>query len=144
MHVQPKRNCKWCGSKEHYQTFCRQRPQKAIKVNQKPLKRTPIKKVGKQTNKWLSYRQEWFKLNPPDKDGYYYCYLRTTPLCLGKMWINETTLDHVIPKGSLKGRNLAFNEDNIKPACMPCNSDKGSQSLENYLKAVEKRKNKTF
>lgn len=135
--MQPNKPCKWCSSKEHYQTFCRKRPQKEIKRTPLPQSRKPIKKVGKVTNEWLQFRKHYLVLHPPDEWGYYDCYLQTAPLCPKRLLPNQVTLDHKIPRGGLKGANLKFNEDNIAIACSPCNTDKGSMSLENYLKSKE-------
>lgn len=145
MQLRPTKPCKWCGSKDHYQTFCRKRPQKPIKTSQKPLKRTPIKRTtSKRTKLDREFREHYLILHPPDEWGYYTCYLQTVPLCPIRLTPEQATIEHKIPKGSVKGMNLRHNEDNIGIACTFCNSDKGSIPLNKYLKLVEKRKNKDF
>lgn len=79
---------------------------------------------------WIDTRKEWIAKNPPDSRGYWQCYLQTTPLCPRNLDLGQLTLDHVQPRGS----NIALRTDldNLQPACVFCNSDKGSQSLDRY------------
>lgn len=111
MPIERKNLCIVCGSKYHYQTFC---PYK---------KKKPISKQGKVYNLWKETRLLWFKENKPP----YFCYLCNKPLKK-----EQVTLDHVIPRGSYP--QFRYNLDNLKPACIKCNNEKASQSLENYLK----------
>jgi 5-methylcytosine-specific restriction endonuclease McrA len=134
--------CKWCKEQEpkHWPYQCRLSPKNIAKANEPQKPRKPIPKVGKVTKEWFNFRKEYLKLHPPNSDGKYECYLKTTPLCPGRMYPKDMSLDHVIPKGSLVGRQLKYNEDNLRTSCFPCNSDKGSQSLELYLEKVKKRR----
>lgn len=89
----------------------------------KPLKRStkPIKKLGKKGVKWLSFRKKWLKNHPPNHQGYYTCYI-----CLRQIPAEEITLDHVIPRS--RRPDLVFDENNVRPACGQCNTDKGSKT----------------
>jgi 5-methylcytosine-specific restriction endonuclease McrA len=123
--------CKTCD-KKCYGEYCFQHKPR------KPLKRTPIKNnPSKRTRQDKRFREIYLDTHA-NEYGYYECYLKTTEMCPKVLTREQATIEHVIPKGSVKGRNLRFNEDNIRIACFPCNGDKGSQSLENYLKSKEK------
>lgn len=58
----PKKPCKHCHLMGHFSYTCFTNPKKA-------LKRSPIKKVGKQTKQWLVTRATWIKKNPPTYRG---------------------------------------------------------------------------
>lgn len=132
----PKKPCKHCGLTGHFPYQCRANPKKIIKnitrprikPSQKPLKRTRIKKVGKYTKQWLITRATWIRKNPPDADGYWYCYLRIHPFCPYRLTIETLTLDHVISR--TRDPSKRYSADNLKPACNYCNNMKGSRSLE--------------
>jgi len=104
--------CKLCNSPYHYQTFCGTKKKKGIK------------KFGKEAEAWSITRAEWFKANA-SSSGYYYCHYCGKP---GVM--EETTLDHVKPKGTHK--SLAHDFSNLVTCCGPCNTLKGSQSYEKF------------
>lgn len=118
----PKKPCKHCHLMGHFSYQCFTNPKKA-------LKRTPIKKMGKQTKQWLITRSTWIKKNPPPIDGKYWeCYLQIHEWCPGKLTLEQLTLDHVVSRS--RDPKLRFNQDNIKPACYHCNLKKGSRTLE--------------
>lgn len=126
------KTCEICGARAYSDRCFRHK-------ERKPLKRTPIKKKpSKQYNADREFKRHYLATHPPDEHGYYTCYLQTTEMCSIRLLPEQVTLEHVIPKGSIKGRDLRHNEDNIKIACTFCNSDKGSQDLEKYL--IKKRK----
>lgn len=77
-------------------------------------------------------RNKWIQENPPNADGYWYCYLHISPMCLNQLDIYAVTMEHVIAKG--KGIEYRHDLKNIKPACSPCNSLKSSRSLESLSK----------
>lgn len=103
--------CRYCGSSEHTNFYCRMRKRQPIKVNKRM---NPKGKIFKQ---WMTTRQTWFRKFPAE---YYYCYL-----CGKRMLPSETTLDHVIPRS--KAPELRFKLDNLKPCCWKCNDEKGSK-----------------
>ena len=104
--------CKVCDSPYHYQTFCPY------------AKKITIKKYGKEADKWATTRIEWFKKNA-SRSGYYYCHY-----CGRPMVMEETTLDHIKPRGSNRG--LAHEFSNLVPCCSTDNLLKGSQSYEKF------------
>jgi len=125
----PKKTCKFCQNPKpnHFPYQCPVNPKVVLK-RKVGMKRTPIKKIGKQTKQWFVTRATWIRKNPPDKNGNWYCYLRIHPWCPGKLTLETLTLDHVIPRSH--DPKLRFNLDNLKPACEYCNSEKGSKSLD--------------
>lgn len=121
----PKKPCKHCGLLGHFSYACYQNPKRKLKN----IKRSPIKKIGKQTKQWLMTRTTWIRKNPPPIEGkYWMCYLRIHPWCPGRIDINHLTLDHVVSR--TRGVKLRYNQDNIKPACKHCNGMKGSRNLD--------------
>jgi 5-methylcytosine-specific restriction endonuclease McrA len=131
----PKKPCRFCGLTGHFPYECRLNPKKIIKRNapirrsNKPLKRSPLKKVGKQTKQWLITRATWIRRNPPPIEGRYWeCYLRIHPWCPVRIDIEHLTLDHVVAR--TRDPSKRFNQANLRPACGYCNDMKGSQSLE--------------
>lgn len=125
----PKKPCKFCHNPNpnHFPYQCLANPKVALK-RKVGLKRTPIKKVGKQTKQWFITRATWIRKNPPDENGYWYCYLRIHPWCPGKLTLETLTLDHVVAR--TRKQNLKFTQSNLRPACKYCNEKKGSQSLD--------------
>lgn len=118
----PKKPCKHCGLTGHYPYQCFVNPRKS-------LKRTKIKKVGKQTKQWFITRATWIRKNPPPIEGLYWeCYLRIHPFCPVRIDAAHLTLDHVISR--TRDPSKRFNADNLKPACLYCNNMKGSRSLD--------------
>ncbi len=116
--------CKKCKTKFYrYNTVSTLCPKcAALKYTKK---RKAIKKIGKQTDKWMQFRREWIRKTPPP----YICYLQITPQCPVVLKLDTLTLDHVIPRSG--DPTLRYNSKNIKPACHWCNSKKGSKRLEN-------------
>lgn len=102
------KHCTKCDELGHYRKDC--------------LKRTAnghIPTQGKYYRKWLVFKTNWFKHNPPNHEGYYECYY-----CHRWFTKEDITLDHVIPRSAAP--ELRYAESNIVPACWPCNSKKGS------------------
>lgn len=116
--------CKKCGSIWHTAAFC-------------PQNRKPIKKVGKVTSRWLTFRREYLRIHPANHEGYRECYLQTTPLCPKWLEADQVTLDHILSRGS--NRQLTYNEENMGICCTYCNNDKGSVTLEDYLEKKVKQ-----
>lgn len=123
----PKKVCKFCNTTGHFPYQCRANPKVVLK-RKVGIKRTPVKKIGKNTKQWLVTRATWFRKNPPDADGYWYCYLGISEWCPGKLTIEMVTLDHVVPRS--RAPELRFSQDNIKPCCSYCNNQKGSKTLD--------------
>jgi 5-methylcytosine-specific restriction endonuclease McrA len=118
--------CKHCGSRQHTSFRCFKKPRKPIKVSSlRPLKRTPLKKIGRITKKWFEVRKDWFAIN----EGPYFCFIGGEPLAL-----REVQLDHV--KSRSRHPELRFDLDNLRPICADHNRAKGSLSLDEYLKRV--------
>lgn len=80
-----------------------------------------MNKRGKITNKWLKVRKQWMKENPPNHQGYYFCYI-----CYRAVPSNEVTLDHIIPRS--RRPDLRFDFSNLAPCCGLCNYKKGSKN----------------
>lgn len=87
------------------------------------MKRVRIKFKFDKT--WITVRELWFELYAPDYRGMYQC-----GLCLFEVHIDETTLDHIMPKGSHP--KLKYDLTNLQPAHGVCNNRKGSMSMEAY------------
>ncbi len=126
----PKKPCKHCGLLGHFSYACYQNPKRTLKQ----LKRSPIKRIGKTTKQWLITRTTWIRKNPPPIDGKYWeCYLQIHEFCPIRIDITKLTLDHVVSRS--KDPSLRFKPSNLKPACIYCNHEKGSRSLEAVLAA---------
>lgn len=137
------RVCKHCGSGEHTAFYCRDKPRTPIKRSTTPIKRTSIKRTaGKFNQQDREFKRRYLELHSPDEWGYYTCYLQTVPMCPIRLLPEQVTVEHRIPKGSIEGRKLRFNEENIGISCLFCNGDKGSIPLDEYLILVEERNNK--
>lgn len=91
----------------------------------KPRKR--INQQGKQYQTWQDTRKLWIGRNPPDQNGYWYCKLKLSPQCIQKMDIKQLTLDHIIPRSH--NPKLRHNLNNLQPACIFCNTEKGSKLI---------------
>lgn len=126
----PKKPCKFCHNPKpnHFPYACPVNPKVALK-RKVGMKRTPIKKVGKQTKQWFLTRATWIKKHPPTVEGkYWICYLQIHPWCPVRLDIEHLTLDHVVSRS--KDPSKRFAADNLKPACIYCNNQKGSKSLD--------------
>lgn len=131
----PKKPCKFCKQTGHFSYQCHINPKVALR-RKVGLKRTPIKQVGKQTKQWFITRATWIRKNPPPVEGkYWICYLRIHPWCPVRIDVEHLTLDHVVSRS--RDPSLRFNADNLKPACIYCNGEKGSKSLEDVLPDTE-------
>lgn len=106
--AQANKTCQVCGERGHSKFYCKTR------------RRKPISQRGKYTQRWLSFRTQYFANHPPNADGLYRCYL-----CLRQFPRDEITLDHVIPRSGAP--QLRYVESNIRYACGMCNSLKGSK-----------------
>ena len=120
-----------CGSPYH--TAMWHKPRKPIAVN-KPLKRStkPIRFEAEKTReKRKATEAAWFEANPPDKDGFWYCYISRHPLCPKRLDRSTVVLEHDISKA--RNKSLQFVVSNIHPACAFDNKAKGSLSAKEYM-----------
>jgi len=125
----PKKPCKHCGLMGHFAYQCFANPKKALKRTALRQSRKPINKVGKQTKQWFVTRATWIKKNPPPIEGQYWeCYLQIHPWCPRRIDVAHLTLDHVVSRS--RDPSLRYSAENLKPACMYCNQEKGSRTLE--------------
>lgn len=123
----PKKPCKFCKLMGHFPYQCRANPKVVLK-RKVGLKRTPLKRVGKQTKQWLVTRATWIRKNPADDEGYWYCYLQISPWCPKKLTLEMLTIDHVVPRS--RDPKLRYAQENLKPCCRYCNELKGSRTLD--------------
>lgn len=130
----PKKPCRHCGLTGHFPYQCFANPKKAIKRTELRRSTKPIKKVGKNTKQWFKTRATWIRKNPPPIEGQYWeCYLQIHEWCPVRIDIHKLTLDHVVSRS--RDPSLRFNLENLKPACMYCNTEKGSRSYETVMAA---------
>lgn len=90
-----------------------------------------MKTRGKHANLWQKTRKEWIRLNPPNHQGYYVCWM-----CGRWVPASEMELDHVQARSRHPERR--YDLTNLRPSCHKCNSQKGStefviDDLENLL-----------
>ena len=80
----------------------------------------------------MSTRSAWYKVNPPNEDGKWECYLQISSLCPRYLSKSLLTLEHVQPK--VKAPELKYDISNIRPSCSWCNKMKGSRTIEKLAK----------
>lgn len=114
MIIKPK-PCKHCGKFGHWPYQCIRNPNRP---------QYNLNKRSKHQTLWNKVRRQWFMDHPASS---YHCYI-----CGKYLLPYETTLDHVQPKGSHV--KLRYDPKNLEPCCYPCNTEKGSRSLEAYIK----------
>jgi 5-methylcytosine-specific restriction endonuclease McrA len=80
---------------------------------------------GKVYTSWSAAKRAWHKQNPPNFQGYYICHY-----C--GVWIERkaTSLDHLIARS--RAPELRFELSNLVPACISCNTTKGSLDHDEY------------
>ena len=128
--IKPK-PCKECGSMWHSAMY--HKPRKPIAVN-KPLKRStkPIRfEAVKTREKRKATEAAWFAANPPDRNGFWGCYISKHPLCPKRLTRETLVLEHNLSKARRK--DLQFDISNIYPACRHDNKAKGSLSAKEYM-----------
>jgi 5-methylcytosine-specific restriction endonuclease McrA len=128
-----KKYCKNCKTFGHTQFYCNAKPKKPLKTSK------PLNKHGKVFKQWIKTRDTYFDRNPPDENGFYYCYIPTCakPLLRKKdpdRPIGVATLDHIVAR--TRNPSLRFKQSNLAPCCYFHNKDKGSLSLDQYLKKL--------
>lgn len=95
----------------------------------KSTARKPIKRFGSVTVKWWKARRKWLELNPPNHEGFWFCYICQAPLT-----IDQLTVDHIQSRG--RNPELRFEQSNLAACCFKDNKKKGSLSLEEYLEKI--------
>ncbi len=123
-----KKGCSNCGSPYHGSLHCTLKPRSVLSRPSKPMRRESVKTRAKRQHT----SSEWDKLNPPDENGEWTCYLQISPLCPRQLTIETLVREHVKPKHSHK--HLQFDVTNIKPSCTFCNGVKIGKSLETLSK----------
>lgn len=124
LNTKPTKDCKHCKmpNPNHWPYQCHKNPKQ---------RKTP-KTMGKYAKQWVITRNTWIRNNPPNYlECYWLCYLRIAPNCRGYLTERTLTLDHVVARS--RDPSKRFDQDNLKPACMPCNELKGSRSLDQVL-----------
>ena len=121
----PKKDCKHCGGRGHFAYMCYKNPKNLVRRN-------GIKRNGKYGKQWAITRKTWIRNNPPKKTifgkEYWECYLRIHPWCPVRLTEKTLTLDHVVSRSHDPSKR--FSADNLRPACIYCNNEKGSKSLD--------------
>ncbi len=112
--MKKKPHCSWCDSEDHTVFYCPIKPKK------------PINSKGPYYEKMRIVRRKWYKNNPPDHSGFWYCYL-----CGKAITKEEVELDHVLSRS--RHPELRFEISNLKPACHTCNFDKGSREVKGFF-----------
>lgn len=115
-------HCKLCERPGHYQYQCYLKPRSLPQ----PVLGKVIETRGKQFRNWQACRKEWYKLNPPDFDGYYYCHY-----CNVAMQKNDSTLDHKLIRSRYP--QFRYDLDNLLICCWTCNTKRGSQDYEVFV-----------
>ena len=113
-------HCKACDQIGHTPFNCPRRPRPPLKPSK------GFRKSGKYGNKWKLTRKRWLILNPPNHEGYYFCYIDGKPVSK-----EEVELDHV--ESRTRRPDLRYTLSNIRPICHYHNQDKGSLSLSEYF-----------
>ncbi len=111
-----KESCKWCGGRNHLSLTCYRRPKHPL-----------LKESKTARSKRQSMASIWFRQNPPDENGNWYCYLQITKRCPKVLTRETITLEHVYPRARYP--ELKYRVENIKPSCAFCNKEKGKNTL---------------
>lgn len=109
----PKNHCKHCQGTNHTSMTCPSKPRPQLR-----------QEARKTREKRVAVSHEWFKLNPPDNDGLWHCYLRVSPECPYELTRATIQLEH--KKSKARHPELRYDVTNLAPACAPCNKLKGS------------------
>lgn len=127
------KHCRVCDEFGHTPFYCPNKPRAILERKRK------LKVYGKYYKKFLKTKKQWFKDNPPDHAGYYYCYI---PFC-GKALLPPKSLEEgeVVQLDHVESRarrpDLRYEDSNLKPICAKHNSEKGSMSYDEYMAGVK-------
>lgn len=111
-----KKYCNDCGV-THTSIMCFKKPRRRIRSE-----------ATKTKNKRQQTTRDWFKANPPNEKGVWFCYLGIDKKCPNKLTRTTVRLEHV--KSKARHQELKYDITNIKPACDYCNKLKGSLSAD--------------
>lgn len=156
--------CKLCGSIYHTKAFCPKKPKREIqrttiiKPNKHPMKRSRLKKSGKQDRRWQQTKRIFFENNRGDANGLYWCKIKKCPkkhvpmvapndprLLDPDTGVELCTVDHEIPR--TKRPDLVHVQSNLQEAHGSCNSDKGSTvevEFDSYAKVQRRRQTEAW
>lgn len=155
--------CAECGSIYHTRAFCPKVKKTAIKQtvirpNKHPMKRSRLKKSGKQDRRWQQTKRIFFENNTGDKNGLYWCKVKKCPKRHVPMVaprdprlrevdaeVELCTVDHVIPR--TKRPDLVHVQSNLQEAHGDCNSEKGSTvevEFDSYAKVQRRRQTEAW
>lgn len=118
--------CAECQSLYHSKGY--HKPRTALRTARKPMKRESDKTKSKRQATAL----QWDKLNPPDENGEWTCYLQISPDCPIKLTKQTLVREHYYSK--TRRPDLKYEVSNIRPACDPCNSVKLSRNGDEFNK----------
>lgn len=113
--------CRLCERQGHNAFNCPSKPRASLNTKK------PMKRRGSHATKWALTRKKWLKENDATEYECYYC---STVISR-----DELTLDH--KESRARHPELRYVLSNLVPCCAPCNEEKGSLSIEEFL---EKRK----
>lgn len=116
-----------CGSKWHSSWQCPLKRKTVMRRSKRAIRGESVKTKSRR----MKTRYEWLAANPPDEDGYWYCYISKHPLCPRKLTIESLNLEHNLSK--TRRPDLRDDITNIFPACRWDNQAKGSLSAKEYM-----------
>lgn len=122
------------------------------------MKRTRLKKRGKQSRRWEQTKRIFFENNTGDRDHLYWCKVKACPkrevpmVAPTDQRLKEVdsefelcTVDHKIPR--TKRPDLIHVQSNLQEAHESCNSDKGStveEDFDDYAKVQRRRQTEAW
>lgn len=115
--------CTYCKERGHTSLVCFSKPRAPIALE------SPKHKAKRQ-----AVFREWIKLNPPDANGHWICYLQIHSKCPVYLDRRALRLEHIYPKSGYPA--LIYVVKNNKAACDYCNKLKGSSTLNRLRKWI--------
>lgn len=122
------------------------------------MKRSRLKKIGKQTSRWQQTKKVFFQRNKGDENGLYWCKIKKCPkpkvpmvaprdprLSDPDSGVELCTVDHIIAR--TKRPDLIHAQSNLQEAHESCNSDKGSTvevEYDSYAKVQRRRQTEAW
>lgn len=125
------KECTYCGKSDHSSLMCFNKPR-----SNKP----PNPDTKGYRNEKAAYAH-WYRENPPDENGLWYCHYCGEPLTNDRdkldLGIQRITIDHY--KSRSGNPHLRYEPSNFVPSCYTCNSEKGSLDGDTYIKQRKRR-----